>query len=192
MKDTWKLILQELSRIVKGNRKVNAPATIEEIEYLEKTLDVNLPDSFKNYLLTFNGQSCELNGIQPLIGYNNFLSIEEIIKTWRMMSELFDDGESIDWVKENRIKPVIWNRKWIPFTDYEGSQKIVIDLDPGKNGKIGQIFCYHSGMDYEETEFDEIISGSFEDFSNEILYRLKQNIIEVDDGIIEFTDDFIV
>lgn len=47
-------------------------------------------------------------------------------------------------------------------------------------------------MDYEETEFDEIISGSFEDFSNEILYRLKQNIVEVDDGIIEFTDDFIV
>lgn len=185
----WRTILQEINRIVNRNREVNKPATIEEIKYLEKSLEINLPDSFKNYLLIFNGQPNGDNEILPLIGYNNFLSIEEIIKTWNMMNELFADEEPIDWVNENKIKPVIWSSKWIPFTDFEGSPRLVIDLDPGKNGAIGQIFCCYPGMDYEAAE---LVSDSFEGFSNEILYRLKQNIVDLDDGIIGFTDNFIV
>jgi len=191
--NTWELILQERCRILNDTSiKVNAPATLQEIQYLEESLDVDLPHSFKKYLLTFNGQINKHHGDLPLLGYNNFLSIDEIIKTWNMMNELFDDEDRIDWVNENKIKPVIWSRKWIPFTDFEASDRLVIDLEPGKNGRVGQIFCCHSGMDYEGAEFEEIISDSFEDFSKGILSRLKQNMVEVKDSIIKFPDYFIV
>jgi len=84
-----------------------------------------------------------------------------------MMNDLFeDDDEQLDEVDEDRIKPLIWSKKWIPFTDYEASSRLILDLDPGENGISGQIFKYHSGMSYQE-----VIADSFEEFSNEILKR---------------------
>ncbi|QAV19438.1 SMI1/KNR4 family protein [Paenibacillus chitinolyticus] len=106
------------------------PAAEEEIQRLERTLQVTLPTAFRDYLSIMNGQHDEI----PFIGYNCFLSIADIIETWSMMNELFEDEEQVDWVNEDRIKPVIWSNKWIPFTDFEASSRLILDLDPGKNG----------------------------------------------------------
>lgn len=124
----------------------------------------------------------------PFIGYNSFLSIPGIIETWSMMNELFeDDDEQVDWVDEDRIKPLIWSKKWIPFTDFEASSRLILDLDPGRNGISGQIFKYHSGMSYQE-----VIADSFEEFSNEILKRLQAKQFSFTDGVIEFEDFYFV
>ena len=41
-------------------------------------------------------------------------------------------------IEDDKLDPVplvgfIWNRKWIPFSVFAGSQRLVIDLDPGVN-----------------------------------------------------------
>jgi len=182
--DVWGNILKQIQTISQPIfSTVNPPATEDEITLLENTLAVQLPDGFRNYLSIFNGQQEQ----EPFIGYNSFLSIPAIIETWSMMNDLFEDEEQVDWIDEDRIKPLIWNKKWIPFTDFEGSTHLILDLDPGKNGVSGQIFKYHSGMSYQK-----VIANSFEEFSNEILKRFQANRISYTDGVIAFEDLYFV
>ncbi|AWX59036.1 SMI1/KNR4 family protein [Brevibacillus brevis] len=70
---------------------VNPPATAEEINLLESTLNVQLPIHFRDYLSTWNGQQEQV----PFIGYNSFLSIPAIIETWSMLNELVEDAGQI-------------------------------------------------------------------------------------------------
>jgi len=53
--------------------------------------------------------------------------------------DMFEDEDEVDWVREDRIKPLIWSKKWSPFTEYEGSSHLILDLGPGVNGSIGQV-----------------------------------------------------
>lgn len=183
-KDVWDHILQQIQTISQPiYTTVNPPATEEEITLLERTLNVKLPGHFRSYLSTWNGQQEQV----PFIGYNSFLSIPDIIETWSMMNELFEDEEEADGVDEDRIKPLIWSKKWIPFTDFEASSRLILDLDPGKNGISGQIFKYHPGMSYQE-----VIANSFEEFSNEILKRFQANQFSIADDVIEFKDYYFV
>ncbi|WP_081496806.1 SMI1/KNR4 family protein [Brevibacillus sp. BC25] len=138
---------------------------------------------FRNYLSTWNGQQEHV----PFIGYNSFLSIPAIIETWSMLNDLFEDEEQVDWIEEDRIKPLIWSKKWISFTDFEASSHLILDLDPGRNGISGQIFKYHSGMGYQE-----VIANSFEEFSIEILKRFQGNQISFTEGVISFDDHYFV
>lgn len=183
-KDVWENILKHIETISQPiYSTVNPPATEEEINLLESTLNVQLPSHFHSYLSTWNGQQEQV----PFIGYNSFLSIPDIIETWSMMNDLFEDEERVDWIDEDRIKPLIWSKKWIPFTDFEASSRLILDLDPGKNGISGQIFKYHSGMSYQE-----VIANSFEEFSNEILKRLQSNQFSYTDDVIAFEDSYFV
>ncbi|MFC9774317.1 SMI1/KNR4 family protein [Paenibacillus chitinolyticus] len=183
-KDVWTTILNQVQTISDPIfATVNPPAAEEEIQRLERTLQVTLPTAFRDYLSIMNGQHDEI----PFIGYNCFLSIADIIETWSMMNELFEDEEQVDWVNEDRIKPVIWGNKWIPFTDFEASSRLILDLDPGKNGITGQIFKYTPGMSYQD-----VIANSFEDFSNEMLKRLQANQFSFVDDVIAFDDLYIV
>lgn len=87
-KDVWDNILQHIQTISHPIfSTVNPPATAEEINLLESTLNVQLPIHFRDYLSTWNGQQEQV----PFIGYNSFLSISAIIETWSMLNELFED-----------------------------------------------------------------------------------------------------
>lgn len=173
---------------------VNPPADSAQIHRLEETVGVKLPRDFCGYLSTFNGQrnteeqTRDRNTEIPLLGYNPFLSVTGIIETWNMMNELFpEENEPLKWVAEDKIKPYIWRRHWIPFTEYGGSQYLILDCDPGKNGTYGQVFIWCSGMDYSEVTAD-----SFGEFSREILNRLSEKRFEVSEfGTIEFEDYYI-
>ncbi|WP_312110310.1 SMI1/KNR4 family protein [Brevibacillus reuszeri] len=182
--EVWDNILKQIQTISQPIfSTVNPPATEDEINLLENTLGVHLPIYFRNYLSVCNGQQERV----PFIGYNSFLSIPAIIETWSMMNDLFEEEEQVDWINEDRIKPLIWSKKWIPFTDFEGSTHLILDVDPGKNGVSGQIFKYHSGMSYQK-----VIANSFEEFSHEIFKRLQANQISYSDGVIKFEDRYFV
>lgn len=116
------------------------------------------------------------------------MSISDIIETWSMMNDLFEDEEQVEWIDEARIKPLIGSKKWIPFTDFEASSCLILDLDQGgENGISGQIFKYHPGMSYQE-----VIANSFEEFSNGISIRLQANHFSYTDDVIEFEDSYFV
>ncbi len=195
MERIWDKILEQLRQISSDiYASVGPPAGLSQIRLLEETVGVTLPQDFCGYLSALNGQkdteeqTRDRNRELPLLGYHPFLSISGMIETWDMMNELFSkEAEPLEWVAEDKIRPYIWRRHWIPFTEYEGSQYLILDCDPGKNGTYGQVFLWCSSMDYSE-----IVADSFEEFSKEILARLIEKRFEVSEfGTIEFEDHYI-
>lgn len=45
-------------------------------------------------------------------------------------------------MKDDRIKPYLFNKRWIPFAKYCDSCFLMFDFDPNKGGKEGQVICY--------------------------------------------------
>ena len=190
MRDIWTQILNEIKRISPDiYRTVNKPAKISEIKELDGMLPCNLPQSFVDYLLVFNGQSEK--GIDfPLVGYKRFLPINEIIKVRENLHFLFGDEEPIKHITENKTKPVLWDNLWIPFAEYNGTDRLFLDLNPGKNGQHGQVILDYTGIDRESDEI--VVALSFENFSKELLRRLLNNEFEIEDDTIQFTDYWTV
>lgn len=195
MKQIWDEILEQI-RQISGDiyASVNPPADPAQIRLLEETVGVKLPLDFCGYLSVLNGQknteeqTRDRNTELPLLGFNPFLSITGILESWSMMNELFaKETEPLEWVTEGKIKPYIWRRHWIPFTEYEGSQYLILDCDPGKSGTYGQVFRWCSGMDYSD-----VTAKSFTEFSEEVLARLTERRYELTEfGTIEFQDYYI-
>jgi cell wall assembly regulator SMI1 len=81
----------------------------------------------------------------------------------------FDFGNPKSNPKE-AIKEIYFHNKWIPFISDEGGNYIGYDLDPGKNGKKGQIIIY--GRDEPQ---NVVIGNSLTEFltkiSNDLLFN---------------------
>jgi cell wall assembly regulator SMI1 len=181
--EVWAQIAHEMERISPDIRStLNPPAQMESILLLEEKLGVPLPEDFKSYLLTFNGQNEDGENF-PLVGYNYFLSVEQIMKTMDTQMDNFGNNETVDFVNENKIKAVLWNRLWIPFSELN-SQMLILDLDPAKNGKTGQVFQCWPGFDHERD--DIVCAPSFALFSRELLRRLRADEFECEDGNLIF------
>ena len=45
-------------------------------------------------------------------------------------------------MRDSRIKPYLFHKQWIPFAEYCDSCFLMLDFDPDKKGKEGQILCY--------------------------------------------------
>lgn len=87
-KDVWASILEHIEAVsqpIYGS--VNPPASEDEINQLENALNVQLPDAFRRYLSVWNGQ----HELVPFIGYNSFLPISDMLETWSMLSDMFED-----------------------------------------------------------------------------------------------------
>jgi cell wall assembly regulator SMI1 len=187
MKPTWQALKAEFHRIVpEKTTSFNSPATEQELQNLETNLGCILPDDFKNYLRVFNGQIDH----NPLVAYHSFLSTSNLLAHWQMLMDIFGNEPAIAHVKENKVKPVLWLAKWIPFAKNEdGSSQLCIDLNPGKNGVYGQIILLHFGQDL--TLDDVVISNSFAEFSHELLHRLQTEQYTLEEGDINFDDYWV-
>ena len=71
-------------------------------------------------------------------------------------------SEDIEKMKDSRIKPYLFNKKGIPFAEYCDSCFLMLDFDPDKEGKEGQIICYIHDPDeviYVAESLTELIKG---------------------------------
>ena len=189
MNGIWEEIKTEIQNVSPHIAKsFNKPATIAHISKLERELSVHLTESMKSYLATFNGQNHNNYGI-TFIGGNCLLPVDEIIENYKMQLEVFADEPDLD-IPENKIKPRIWTNGWIPLSDFMGITKIVLDLNPGKAGKSGQILQLWAGQDLENE--DVVIAESFEEFSVQLLKHLQLKEFEFEDNAIILNDDWII
>ena len=157
----WQKIQQSLLAIVPSiGESFQKPAEESQIKALEDVIAQSLPESFKEYLRTFNGQE-QSDSPNYFMGYNLLLPTDEIIETYQMLVEDFE-GESIaDELNPNKIQPVLWDKGWIPFTDFEATTRICIDLNPATNGVKGQVIMLYPGIDYQSDEV--VLANSFEE-----------------------------
>ncbi len=190
MKEIWNNIKAELCAIDTSiSNSFNKPADESEIESLISKFDKEIPLDFIEYLKTFNGQLHNNLEIQPF-AYYSLIPVNEIIELIDIQHGLWKDEDDIDWVKENKIQPRIWDDNWLPFAS-DGTSFLIIDLNPGKNGVYGQIFQLINGMDYQED--DVVIEKSFKEFSIQLFNRLsiKDYEFDKDDIVINFNEDWI-
>jgi cell wall assembly regulator SMI1 len=163
---------------------VNPPATADAIVALERRVGAPLPDDFKQYLALMDGQN-DLGRDHPLIGFNRLLPVAHIIEAIDMQRFHFGDEDRIEWITENKIQPVMWDSRWVPFSDFEGSPRLILDLHPGRNGAYGQVWQNWPGRDLEDD--GTVIAPTFAEFSAELLRRLTtRSVVVDDDGILSF------
>ena len=184
----WQEIQQSLLAIAPLiGKSFQKPAEEAQIKALEDVITQPLPKSFKEYLRTFNGQE-QSDSPHYFMGYNLLLPTDEIIETYRMLVEDFE-GESIaDELNPNKIQPVLWDKGWIPFTDFEVTTRICIDLNPAANGVKGQVIMLYPGIDYQSDEV--VLANSFEEFTQKIWNILDAKDYSFEEGIIE--QDFLI
>ena len=81
----------------------------------------------------------------------NLMSLEQMEKTKQyfqnrdaLLTEFpdFFTEEDIEKMRDSRIKPYLFHRQWIPFAEYCDSCFLMLDFDPDKEGREGQILCY--------------------------------------------------
>ena len=184
----WQKIQQSLLAIVPSiGESFQKPAEESQIKALEDAVAQPLPESFKEYLRTFNGQA-QSDSPNYFMGYNLLLPTDEIIETYRMLVEDFERESIADELNPNKIQPVLWDKGWIPFTDFEATTRICIDLNPATNGVKGQVIMLYPGIDYQSDEV--VLANSFEEFTQKIWNILDAKDYSFEEGIIE--QDFLV
>ena len=152
-------------------------ATEEEISAFEEKFGITLPEDVKELYRYKNGS--KFFSILPCVIDKrdmafNLMSLEQVEKSkgyFQNKDALLTDfpdyftKEDIERMKDERIKPYLFNKKWIPFAEYCDSCFLMLDFDPGKVGKEGQIICYIHDP-------DEVI------YAAESLTELVENIME--------------
>ena len=152
-------------------------ATDEEIKSFEEKFGISLPEDVKELYRYKNGS--KFFALFPcIIGERdmafNLMSLEQVEKSkgyFQNKDALLTDfpdyftKEDIERMKDERIKPYLFNKKWFPFAEYCDSCYLMFDFDPGVEGKEGQIICYIHDP-------DEVI------YAAESLTELVENIME--------------
>lgn len=175
---------KHLPEVVKD---LNPPATMEEIQLLEKTIGRSLPQDFISLYQWHNGQM----GDAPTgLWYGlEFMSIKGIISNIELEKQIIKQiGEDVinsmsEWMKstpDGFVKKASNNQFWIPFAYDYGGNFLGIDLDPDKMGIVGQV------INFGRDENRKIVTNeSISDFLFWLIEELRNgnfNINIEDDG----------
>lgn len=165
-----------------NNYKNILGAEEEDFIRLEERYNIKLPNDFKEFYRYKNGSgyhfhilypNCEGEHIEPFY----VLSIDEIIEEKdnyynddELMSDYYDEDEIAEL--DERIKPYLRNKNWIPFAVLAGgSLYLLLDYDPTDKGTTGQIISY-----IHDPDFIYYVAANFE----ELLEKSNKNLNEWD------------
>ena len=149
-------------------------ASESEFEDFEKTFGIKLPEDFKELYSYKNGSGyfellqCDIDGRE--IDFTLF-SLEEMknVKSYFQdrdalltdYPEYFTD-DVIEQMRDSRIKPYLFHKDWFAFATYLNCGYLMIDFDPDKEGKVGQVIFYIHDPDeiiYTASSIAELIDN---------------------------------
>lgn len=153
-------------------------ATEEEIKTFEKVFKVELPESFKELYRYKNGSHfmCALpcfvgerDMLFCLMSLERITSIKEYFQNKDALLTDYPDffsAQDIERLSDSRIKPYLFNKRWFPFAEYCDSCYLMLDMNPGDDGKVGQIICYIHDPDevvYVAPSIEELVSEVYDE-----------------------------
>ena len=165
---------------------LNKGATDQQVADFEREMNITLPADVRKLYQTFNGQKAGENDNFFLDGMR-FIPLEEIKRTqqhWlEQLQEIpnwqslrFDEEEAIDMCWDKVVKNQFYNPKWIPFLS-NGACFMFIDLDPDKNGVVGQIGEIDLVLDSIEDSFLDLINESINEWLDFLSDDIEQGIV---------------
>ena len=153
-------------------------ASEEEISAFEEKFGITLPEDVKELYRYKNGSKyfsilpCVIDEREMAFCLMSLQGIEKAKKYFQNRDALLTEftkhftSEDIEKMKDSRIKPYLFNKKWIPFAEYCDSCFLMLDFDPDKEGKEGQIICYIHDPDeviYAAESLTKLIEGIMEE-----------------------------
>ena len=155
-------------------------ASEEEISAFEEKFGITLPEDVKELYRYKNGSKylsilpCVIDEREMAFNLMSLDVIEKSKKYFQNRDALLTEfpkhftSEDIEKMKDSRIKPYLFNKKWIPFAEYCDSCFLMLDFDPNIEGKEGQIICYIHDPDevvYVAESLTELIEGILEEIA---------------------------
>lgn len=114
------------------------PASDNELDALEQSLGLTLPEDFKEFLKIHNGQS----GTGPsLFEQGRLLGTTDILIEWQTWDKLLQSGEFEEdhSAPSPEIKAGWWRPGWVPFLSNGRGDHLCLDMDPTTIGTHGQV-----------------------------------------------------
>lgn len=155
-------------------------ASEEAIIALEKKLNITMPEDMKElyrykngselFYLLFPNDKLDREFKFRLMSLEDIIDAKESLQDRDMLiHEYYDKDEDaytnklIERMHDDRVKPYLFNKRWIPFAQADGDINLMLDFDPGEDGISGQIICFIHDPDeitYVAKSLAEIIDDS--------------------------------
>ena len=140
---SWKLIEDVLKEHVHSAfERLRPPATTAQIDRLKAEFPRRLPRAFEQSLRIHDG----IAEAKSLVNYMTLLPVSKITSVWRMEWDLQCECQfpGCERTKTRKLEnDARWREGWLPFMDFNGD-KLVLDLEPGPAGKVGQVFKWYN------------------------------------------------
>ena len=149
-------------------------ASEEELQALEERLGIRLPSDFKALYCYKNGSKyfsilpCVIDQRELPFSLMSLQEMESCKKYFQNRDTLLTEfpdyfsSQDLENMRDSRIKPYIFNKKWLPFAQYCDSCYLMLDFDPDREGQEGQIICYIHDPDeiiYVAENLTKLIEG---------------------------------
>jgi molybdopterin molybdotransferase len=177
---SWRLIEEVLRENANSVfRALRKPVSSAQLRLLESSLPAKLPPDFIQSLKIHDGLRNSYLGEIRLFDYWALLPVSAIVAEWKTMTNLqaecsFEGGQ---FKVTPRIKnDAHWRPGWIPFMDADGD-KLIIDLDPGDKGKLGQVFKWSNSGSFPMT----VLADSFGEWLAAVAEELSKRRFHLDE-----------
>ncbi len=164
------------SKIPNYKKRMRVGCNEEDLIELESIIKRKLPETYRDLLLTFNGEQQET---VSLMGGFCLLSVKRVLREYEFIKT--NISEEADVFQPNLIQPYHYQKDRIPFADDGSGNFISIDYEPNTEGKEGQIIY----LPLSEPEPLSVIFNNFDEY----LQFLTNAIIEGKVQIEEYNDD---
>ena len=149
-------------------------ASEEEFQAFEERFGIHLPADFKELYSYKNGSKyfsilpCVIDQRELTFSLMSLQEIETRKRYFQnrdaLLTEFSDyfSNQDLENMRDSRIKPYLFNKKWLPFAQYCDSCYLMLDFDPDREGQEGQIICYIHDPDeiiYVAESLTELIEG---------------------------------
>ena len=153
-------------------------ASEEELQAFEERLGIRLPSDFKELYSYKNGSKyfsilpCVIDQRELPFSIMSLQEMENCKKYFQNRDALLTDfpdyfsNQELENMRDSRIKPYLFNKKWLPFAQYCDSCYLMLDFDPDQEGQEGQIICYIHDPDeiiYVVESLKKLIEGIMEE-----------------------------
>lgn len=141
----WKAFDLRLAEACPGwLERLPKPATLGEVERLEKAIGRNLPQIVRDIYMIHNGVGMP-SSLRGMASPRIMLSTEDVAVTWRERQALTAKVDTAVLPGEG-VQSVWYHSGWIPISEDDAGNCRCLDLEPDEHGALGQIVNFwHDG-----------------------------------------------
>lgn len=155
-------------------------ASEEELQAFEEIFGIRLPSDFKELYSYKNGSKyfsilpCVIDQRELPFSLMSLQEMESCKKYFQNRDTLLTEfpdyfsSQDLENMRDSRIKPYLFNKKWLPFAQYCDSCYLMLDFDPDQEGQEGQVICYIHDPD-EIIYVAESLTELIEEIMDEII-----------------------